>query len=178
MAYTTEDIRNIALLGQAGAGKTLLSEALLFAAGAIPSKGEISRKNTISDQDVLEKQHQRSLSSSIISFDRDSTHFNVIDTPGYSDFVGTALSAINAVETAVIVVNAQNGVETMTRRHIEWARGTNACVAIAVNKIDSADADLAAVYSAIQEEFGSECLAVNLPAGGRYVCRQLYGCRQ
>ena len=166
MAYTTEDIRNIALLGQAGAGKTLLSEALLFAAGAIPSKGEISRKNTISDQDVLEKQHQRSLSSSIISFDRDSTHFNVIDTPGYSDFVGTALSAINAVETAVIVVNAQNGVETMTRRHIEWAREANACIAIAVNKIDSADVDLASVYSAIQEEFGSECLAVNLPASG------------
>lgn len=166
MAYTTEDIRNIALLGQAGAGKTMLSEALLFAAGAIPSKGEISRKNTVSDQDILEKQHQRSLSSSIVSFDRDSTHFNVIDTPGYSDFVGTALSSINAVETAVLVINAQSGVETMTRRYMEWAKDTNVCIAIAVNKIDSVDVDLASIYSAIQEEFGSECLAVNLPSDG------------
>ena len=97
MAYSTSDIRNVALLGQAGAGKTTLSEALLFASGTIPSKGEISRKNTVSDQDVLEKQHQRSLTSSVISFDHDSTHFNVIDTPGYSDFVGTAMSAIHAV---------------------------------------------------------------------------------
>ncbi len=166
MAYTTEDIRNVALLGQAGAGKTTLSEALLHVSGTIPSKGDISRGNTVSDQDVLEKQHQRSLSSSILSFDCNSTHFNVIDTPGYSDFVGTALSAIRAVETAVIVVNAQNGVETMTRRYMEWAREANVCIAIVVNKIDSVDVDLNAVYTGIQDEFGSECLAVNLPANG------------
>ncbi len=164
MAYTTEDIRNVALLGQAGAGKTTLSEALLFAAGAIPSKGEISRKNTVSDQDVLEKQHQRSLSSAVISFDHNSTHLNVIDTPGYSDFMGTALSAMSAVETAIIVINAQNGVETMTRRFMEWAKDSNVPVAIAVNKIDSDDIDLTSLYNSIQEEFGSECLAVNLPA--------------
>ncbi len=171
MAYTTEDIRNIVLLGQAGAGKTTLSEALLFTSGAISSKGEVSRKSTVSDQDVLEKQHQRSLSSSILSFDRDSIHFNVIDTPGYSDFVGTALSALTAVETAVIVINAQNGVETMTRRYMEWAKESNACIAIVINKIDSVDIDLGAVYGAVQEEFGTQCLAVNLPAnsGGSVV---------
>ena len=166
MSYTTEDIRNIALLGQAGAGKTMLTEALLAAAGAIPSKGEIARKNTVSDQDVLEKQHQRSLSSAVISFDQNSTHFNVIDTPGYSDFMGTAIAAINAVETAVIVINAQNGVETMTRRYMEWAKESGVCIAIAVNKIDAQSVELESVYNAIQEEFGSECLAVNLPANG------------
>ncbi len=166
MAYSTSDIRNVALLGQAGAGKSTLSEALLFASGTIPSKGEISRKNTVSDQDVLEKQHQRSLTSSILSFDHNSTHLNVIDTPGYSDFVGTAMSAIHAVETAVIVINAQNGVETMTRRFMEWARESGICVSIVVNKIDAVDVEFDEVYSAIQDEFGSECLAVNLPANG------------
>ena len=163
MAYTTADIRNVALLGQAGAGKTTLCEALLFAAGAIPTKGEISRKNTVSDQDVLEKQHQRSLSSSVISFDQNSTHFNLIDSPGYSDFMGTALGALNAVETVLIVVNAQSGVETMTRRFMEWAKQSNTSIAIVVNKIDSVDIDIGAVYKSIQDEFGSECLAVNLP---------------
>ncbi len=166
MAYSTSDIRNVVLLGQAGAGKTTLSEALLFASGTIPSKGDISRKNTVSDQDVLEKQHQRSLTSSVLSFDHNSTHLNVIDTPGYSDFVGTAMSAIHAVETAVIVINAQNGVETMTRRYMEWARESDVCVSIVVNKIDAADVEFGEVYSAIQDEFGSECLAVNLPANG------------
>ncbi|MYI89575.1 MAG: elongation factor G [Gammaproteobacteria bacterium] len=166
MAYSTSDIRNVVLLGQAGAGKTTLSEALLFTSGTIPSKGEISRKNTVSDQDVLEKQHQRSLTSSILSFDHNSTRLNVIDTPGYSDFVGTAISAIHAVETAVIVINAQNGVETMTRRFIEWARDSGVCVSIVVNKIDAVDVEFGEVYSAIQDEFGSECLAVNLPVNG------------
>ncbi len=176
MAYTTADIRNVALLGQAGAGKTTLCEALLFAAGAIPSKGEISRKNTVSDQDVLEKQHQRSLSSAVISFDHSPTHFNLIDTPGYSDFMGTALGAINAVETALIVINAQSGVETMTRRFMEWAKQSNVSIAIVVNKIDSVDVDIGAVYSAIQDEFGSECLAVNLPSsGGASVVQCLLG---
>ena len=164
MAYTTEDIRNVVLLGQAGCGKTTLTEALLYAAGTIPSKGEISRKNTVSDQDSLEKQHQRSLSSAVISFDHKGTHYNIIDTPGYSDFMGSALSSINAAETAVIVINAQSGVETMTRRFMEWARQSSAAVAIVVNKIDSPDIDLGSVYSAIQEEFGSQCLAINLPA--------------
>ena len=176
MAYSTSDIRNVALLGQAGAGKSTLSEALLFASGTIPSKGDISRKNTVSDQDVLEKQHQRSLTSSILSFDHNSTHLNIIDTPGYSDFVGTAMSAIHAVETAVIVINAQNGVETMTRRYMEWARESDVCVSIVVNKIDAIDVEFGEVYSAIQDEFGSECLAVNLPAkGGTEVVNCLTG---
>lgn len=175
MSYTTDDIRNLALLGQAGAGKTLLSESLLHKAGVTPTKGEISRKTTMSDHDVLEKEHQRSLVSSVMTFDHNQAHLNLIDTPGYSDFVGHALSAMSAVETAVVVVNAQNGVETMTRRFVESARESNIGTVIAVNKIDLPDTDLAAVYNAIQKEFGNECLAVNLPAeGGRSVVGCLF----
>ena len=164
MPYTTDDIRNITLLGQAGSGKTTLSEALLYSAGVIPTKGEIERKSTVSDQDVLEKQHQRSLTSSVMSFDHEGKHINVIDTPGYSDFMGPAVSTIPAVETAVIVINAANGIETMTRRFMGWARAQNACTAIIINKIDVPDIDLEQLYQSIQEEFGSQCRAVNLPS--------------
>jgi len=164
MAYTTDDIRNIVLLGQAGSGKTILSESILHVAGVVNAKGEIERKTTVSDQDVLEKQHQRSLTSSILSFDFNSSHVNLIDTPGYSDFVGPALAAMDAAETAVIVINAQNGIETMTRRFIELAKQAKKCTAIVINKIDADGVDLQEVYNSIQQEIGSECLAVNLPA--------------
>ncbi|MDE0308640.1 MAG: elongation factor G [Acidiferrobacterales bacterium] len=164
MPYTTDDIRNVALLGQAGSGKTLLSEALLHAANVIPSAGEIARKNTVSDCDALEKEHQRSLVSSVMSFDCKDRRVNLIDTPGYSDFMGSALSSLSAVETAVIVVNAQNGIETMTRRTVDLTRELGICTAIAVNKIDLPDQDLESIYSSLQDEFGSECLAVNLPS--------------
>ena len=166
MSYTTNDIRNIALLGQAGAGKTLMSESLLHAAGVIPTKGEIVRKSTVSDFDPLEKEHQHSLVSSVISFDHNGTHINLIDTPGYSDFFGPALSAINAVETALVVVNAQSGIETMTRRFIDLAKESGTGIAIVVNKIDLPEHDLEAIYNSIREEFGSECLAINLPSNG------------
>ena len=177
MPYTTDDIRNLVLLGQAGAGKTTLTEALLHEAEVIPTKGEIARKNTVSDQDVLEKQHQRSLAASVLSFDHGEAHINLVDTPGYSDFLGPALATINAVETAVIVVNAQSGIETMTRRFIDWAKESNACVAIVINKIDCEGIDLESTYNEIQEEFGSECLAINLPAdGGKAVVGCLFDC--
>ncbi len=166
MAYSTDDIRNIVLLGQAASGKTILSESILHVAGMVTAKGEVERKNTVSDQDVLEKNHQRSLVSSVLSFDFKSTHVNLIDTPGYSDFMGPALSAMDAAETAVIVVNAQNGIETMTRRFIELARNNNKSTAIVINKIDAEGVDLEGVYASIQQEIGSECLAVNLPANG------------
>ena len=177
MPYTTDDIRNLALFGQAGVGKTTLTEALLHEAGVIPTKGEIARKNTVSDQDILEKQHQRSLAASIVSFDHSEAHINLIDTPGYSDFLGPALATIDAVETAVIVVNAQSGIETMTRRFMDWAKESNTCVAIVINKIDCEDVDLESTYNEIQEEFGSECLAINLPAdGGKAVVGCLFDC--
>ena len=175
MSYTTNDIRNIALLGQAGAGKTLMSESLLHAAGVIPTKGEIARKSTVSDFDPLEKEHQHSLVSSVMSFDHNGTHINLIDTPGYSDFFGPALSAINAVETALVVVNAQSGIETMTRRFIDLAKESGTSIAIVVNKIDLPEHDLEATYNSIREEFGSECLAINLPSnGGTSVVSCLY----
>ena len=104
MAYTTQGIRNIALAGPAGAGKTLLLEALLLQAGATRSKGSVQRGTTVSDYDPQEKRLQHSLDSSICSIDLDSTHLNLIDSPGYPDFLGRTLSILEAVEAVAIVV--------------------------------------------------------------------------
>ncbi len=164
-AYTTTDIRNIALVGHAGSGKTSLTEALLHKAGAIGSTGSVERGSTVSDFDPLERKHQYSQRSALVNLDFGSTHINLIDTPGYPDFLGQTLSALPAVETVAVVVNAQTGVEILTRRLMDWAGEQNLCRMIIVNKIDADGVNLEAVLNSIQDAFGKECLAINLPAG-------------
>jgi len=166
MRYTTQDIRNVALVGTAGSGKTLLLEALLLQAGAIRSKGNLQRGGTVSDFDPQEKRLQHSLDPSICSFDCDSTHINVIDTPGYPDFLGRTLSVLEAVESMAMVVNAVNGIDTLTQRLMDFARDRELCRLIVVNKIDCREAQPAQVLQQLQEAFGAECLPLNLPAGG------------
>ena len=165
-SYSTEDIRNVALVGHARSGKTALVEALLHQAGAIPTKGSVEKGTTRSDFDPLEQAHQHSLSASIMSVDSGQYHLNLIDTPGYPDFVGPALSVLPAVETAAIVINAQSGIETMTRRMMQWVSDRKLCRIIVVNKIDADGIDLETLLGEIQEAFGSECLAINLPSDG------------
>ncbi len=164
--YTTHDIRNVALLGHAGSGKTTLTEALLHAAGAIPSTGTVEKGSTVSDSDPLEKKHQHSLRSSVVSMDHEGCHINLIDTPGYPDFVGQTLCVLPAVETAAIVINASAGIQTMTRRLMEVVTERKQCRMIIINQIDGDDVDLEALLNEIRENFGNECLAINLPAGG------------
>ena len=106
MAYSTAQIRNVALAGHAGAGKTTLFEALLHAGGAIQAAGSIERGTTVSDHDPMEKARGHSLNTAIASTDHGGIHVNLIDTPGFADFRGPTLSAFSAVETACIVVNA------------------------------------------------------------------------
>ena len=99
--YSTEDIRNIALVGHASAGKTTLTEALLHAAGAIGSMGSVEKGNTVSDFDPQEKKHQHSLDTAVCHFDHQGVHVNLLDTPGYPDFMGRAISVLPAVDTGV-----------------------------------------------------------------------------
>ncbi len=170
MAYSTEDIRNIALVGQAGAGKTLLAEALLEQAGAIRARGSLQRGTTVCDFDAQEKQLQHSLDSAIVHFQHDNRRINLIDTPGYPDFAGRSLPALEAVETAAIVVSAVNGIEPVTQRMMEFARDRRLCRLVIVNRIDSRDARPESVLEELRELFGRECLPLNLPAqGGRKV---------
>ena len=170
MSYSTEQIRNVALAGHPGAGKTTLFEALLQAGGALQAAGSIERGSTVSDFDPIEKERGHSIDAAIASTDHAGIHVNLVDTPGYPDFRGPALSALSAVETVAVVVDADAGVEYGTRRMMERAAERGLCRAVIVNKIDHDDADCARVLQQLRDEFGPEVLPVNLPAdGGRKV---------
>jgi elongation factor G len=170
MSYSTEQIRNVALAGHPGAGKTLLFEALLHAGGAIQAAGSIERGTTVSDFDPVEKARGHSVDAAIASTDHAGVHINLIDTPGYPDFRGPALSALAAVETVAIVVDADTGIGHGTRRMMEYATARGLCRAIVVNRIDHEGADLAGLLDALRATFGPELLPLNLPAeGGRRV---------
>lgn len=166
MSYSTQQIRNVALAGHPGAGKTTLFEALLHAGGALQVAGTIERGTTVSDHDPMEKTRGHSIDTAIASTDHGGMHVNLIDTPGYPEFRGPALSAFSAVETALIVVDADSGVAHGTRRLMDRAAQRNLCRAIVINKIDHEGADCAGVLAALREEFGAEVLPLNLPADG------------
>ncbi|MCG6868185.1 MAG: elongation factor G [Gammaproteobacteria bacterium] len=162
-AYNTHDMRNIAFVGHAGSGKTTLVESLLHAAGAIPSAGAVERGNTVSDFDPMERELQHSLDTSLCHLTHDGRRINLIDTPGYPDFAGRAISVLPAVETAALVVNAQSGIEMVTESLMEAATQRELCRMIVVNRIDAPDTDLPALLHHIQDKFGSSCLPINLP---------------
>ena len=162
----TESIRAAALVGHAGCGKTLLTETLLHKAGAIAATGTIERGSTVCDFDALEKQHQHSLYSAPIFFDHQGARVHLIDTPGLPDFLGQAMSSLQAVDTVIVAINAQTGIELTTTRMMSWAAKRALCRMIVINKIDAPDLDLPALLTRIQETFGKECLPINLPAGG------------
>jgi len=166
VSYTTEDIRNIAVTGQSGAGKTTLVEALLHEAGAINQVGTVARGTTVCDFDPQEKTHQHSLDSAVVSLEHDGSHVNLIDTPGYPDFIGRALSALPAVETCAVVVNAQSGVELVTRKMMEQAAERGMDRLLIVNRIDADEVDLEDILQQLKDTYGSACLPLNLPAEG------------
>lgn len=171
MSYTTGQIRNIALAGHPGAGRTTLFEALLHAGGAIQTAGTIERGNTVSDFDAIEKERGHSIDDAIASIDhaaagQPTVHINLIDTPGYPDFRGATLSALAAVETVAVVVDADAGIGYGTRRMMEHARARRLCRVIVVNKIDHPGAKLGALLEQLRETFGNEVLPLNLPADG------------
>jgi elongation factor G len=164
VANSLKQIRTVALVGQAGSGKTSLAEALLAKAGAIPAAGGIERGTTVGDYTALERELQHSLKLSVATFEHEQTRIHLLDTPGYPDFLGHSLPALAAVETAAIVINAQNGLEMMTGRFMQWAAKRGLDRLVIVNRID-ADADLEGLLERIQQAFGRECLPLNLPAG-------------
>jgi elongation factor G len=164
VTYKTADIRNVCLVGLSQAGKTQLTEALLHAGGSIPYCGNVERGDTVSDFTRREQQLGHSLRPSVCHFDHAGIHVNLIDTPGHRDLHGRALSVLPAVETAAVVIDAQTGIETVTRRLMNAARAQRLCRMIIVNKIDAGEADLAGLVEQIRSTFGPECLPINLPS--------------
>jgi len=164
----TESIHTLALVGHGGAGKTTLAEALLHKSGAIASPGSVEKGTTVCDFDPMEKEYGHSLASSLVNFAWEDMRIHLVDTPGMPDFAGQSIAALAAVETAVVVVNAQNGIELNTTRMMKWAKNRGLCRMILVNKIDADNVDLPALLRKIQDHFGKECLPINLPAHGSH----------
>jgi elongation factor G len=168
--FATEHVRTVALVGDGASGKTTLVEALLARAGAIPAPGSIERGTTVSDFDALEKTYQHSLRASLVHLDTDGTRIHIIDTPGFPDFIGQAIGALDAVETAAVVINASAGVQMIAARMMEWAAQRRLCRLVVINRIDAENVDLPGVLAGVRSAFGRECLPINLPAdGGRRV---------
>ncbi|MEY8876942.1 MAG: elongation factor G [Leptothrix sp. (in: b-proteobacteria)] len=169
-------IRTLALVGPAAAGKTSLADALLQAAGVIGAAGSVERGSTVSDFDPLERRMQHSLTTSVLHLDHGGVSIHLLDTPGNADFLGQALPALEAVETAAIVINAATGVEPMARRMMASAAERGLDRLVIVNRIDAPGVNLADVLAQIQAAFGRECLPLNLPQTGTEGRREVVDC--
>jgi elongation factor G len=165
-SFTTDRIRTLALVGHGAAGKTTLAEQLLVKAGKLAAAGSVERGSTVSDFDPQEKSAGHSLRAAVLHCEYRDTRIHLIDTPGYPDFLGQAIGALDAVETVAVVVDAARGIELVTRRMMDWAKSRQLDRMIIVNKIDADNLDLPRLLTELQEAFGAEVLPINLPADG------------
>ena len=156
-------IRSVALVGHGAVGKTTLAESLLAASGAIQSRGSVEKGNTVCDFDPIEKDLGHSLQSAVVGFNWTGTQVHLIDTPGYPDFSGQSIGALAAVDTALVMVSAQNGIELATERMFRLAGERGLCRMIVINKIDADNVDLPTLVNDIRERFGKQCLLLDLP---------------
>jgi elongation factor G len=163
----TGDIRNIVLLGHGGSGKTSLAEAILHKTGATSRLGSVDDKTSICDFYDEEKEHQHSIQSALVHAEHAGKLINIIDTPGYPDFIGPSIRAIPAAETAVLVISAASGIETITRKMAELTAGIDMPRIIVINKMDADNVIFAELIKNIQDTFGSQCRCANLPAADK-----------
>ena len=161
------DIRNVILLGHGGSGKTSLAEAMLHKSGATNRLGSVDDKTSICDYYDEEKEHQHSIQSALAHINHAGKLINIIDTPGYPDFIGPAIKTIPAAETAVIVISAPAGIETNTRKMFQLAAEANMPRLIVINKMDAENVAFPELIKGIQETFGSQCRCANLPAADK-----------
>ena len=161
--YSTKDIRNVALLGASKSGKTTLAEAMLFEGKVIDRRGTVEDKNTLSDNDELEKINQRSIYATPLYAEFLNAKINFIDTPGSDDFIGGAYSAFKVCESGVLVINAQQGVEVGTENFLRLADAKKLPLVIAVNQLDSEKADWDNIQNSIKESIGGKAVYVQFP---------------
>lgn len=163
--YGINDIRNVVLLAHNGAGKTSLSEAMLFAAGAINRLGKIEDGTTTSDYDESEIKSQMSINLSLLPYEWHGKKINIVDTPGYSDFVGEVLAGIRVCEAAIVVVNAASGIEVGTEQVWQYSENAGVSRLIFVNKMDRENANFSQCVDQIQAMFGNKCAPIQVPIG-------------
>ena len=160
-----QNIRNVALVGHSGNGKTMLSEAMLLKGGAINRLGRIGDGTTASDFDTDEKEGQKSVHSSVLHTMWKGRDINIIDTPGAADFVGEVYGALSVVELAVITVNAAAGIEVGTRKAWDLAQQQGCACMFVITRMDADNAQYDEVVASLQENFGSACTPMTLPVG-------------
>jgi elongation factor G len=161
--HHVEDIRDIALVGHRGAGKTTLADALLFEAHAVDRQGNVDDGTSNADTDDDEKQHHFSIDTHVLHAEHEGKYLHILDSPGSPDFIGAALESLVAAETALVVVNGVNGVEVNTRRMFAEAGQRGLARAFVINKLDDEKANYTAVVDALQETFGKLCVPFNVP---------------
>jgi elongation factor G len=161
--YQTNEIRNIVLIGGAKSGKTTLGEAMLFEGGVISRRGTVEDKNTVSDYRDIELERQNSISSTVLYAEYEGKKINIIDAPGFDDFVGEVVAALKVCDTAVMVVNAQNGVEVGTEITWRYTTSHHSPVVFAMNQMDHEKANFDESMRQLKQYFGEKVIPVQYP---------------
>ncbi|MBI5241253.1 MAG: elongation factor G [Elusimicrobia bacterium] len=167
MSIETKNIRNIILAGHSGCGKTSLAEAMLCASGAISRMGSVDAGNTVSDYNEDEKERKCSLSSSLMNLKAGAVKVNMIDTPGYTDFVGEMIGGLRAADASLVVVNAMGGIELGTERGYKMAKERGVSPVFFINKLDKDNTEFDRTLEALRKRFGKHCVALTYPQGGQ-----------
>jgi len=161
--YQTDEIRNVALVGGAKAGKTTLSECMLFEAGVINRRGTIDDKNTVSDYREIEHERQNSVSSTVLYAEYNNKKVNIIDTPGFDDFVGEVISALKVADTSIMVINAQNGVEVGAEISWRYTSQHNTPVVFAINHLEHEKSNFDETVRQLKAQFGNHVTLCQYP---------------
>ena len=161
--YQTNEIKNIALLGNDGSGKTTLTEALLYESGIIKRRGRITAKNTVSDYFPVEQEYGYSVFSTVYHVEWNGKKLNIIDCPGSDDFVGAAMTALNVTDTAILLLNGQYGPEVGTQNHFRYTEKLGKPVIFLVNQLDSEKCDFDQILEQLKENYGSKVIPVQYP---------------
>lgn len=161
--YQTNEIKNIALLGSAGSGKTTLAEAMLYESGVIKRRGSVEAKNTVSDYFPVEQEYGYSVFSTVFNVEWNNKKLNIIDCPGADDFVGQAITAMNVTDQALILINGQYGPEVGTQNNFRYTEKLKKPVIFLVNQLDSDKCDFDTIISSMKDIYGPKCVQIQYP---------------
>ena len=161
--YQTNEIKNIALLGSAGSGKTTLAEAMLYESGVIKRRGSVEAKNTVSDYFPVEHEYGYSVFSTVFNVEWNNKKLNIIDCPGSDDFIGGAITALNVTDQALILINGQYGPEVGTQNNFRYTEKLKKPVIFLVNQLDSDKCDFDTIISSMKDIYGPKCVQIQYP---------------